>query len=252
MYKIPAKTLFVGKNLVFTPECHSTNSLALELSHKAGTPEGSVVVTDHQTAGRGQMGNTWNAEPNKNLTFSIILYPSFLPASDQFLLNVVSSLTLKNLLSNVHGLPVKIKWPNDIMVDDKKIAGILIENTLAGNLLKASVIGIGLNINQKEFPFPTATSLLKSTDRSFDKDEQLRLLLEEFETIYVMLRAGKGEKLRDDYIRSLYWINENHTFQSNSTPFEGVIDGVDDAGRLLVSTQSKKYAFNTKEVRYIH
>ena len=120
MYKIPANTLFTGKNLVFVPDCPSTNTLALEISQQSPVKEGTVVITDQQTAGKGQRGNTWEAEPRQNLTFSLILKPTFLAVNKQFYLNIVICLALKDYLRQKTSGPVHIKWPNDILVHQKK------------------------------------------------------------------------------------------------------------------------------------
>lgn len=131
-------------------ETTSTNNYLRGLVGKESLPEGSIVVTEYQTAGRGQVGNTWESEPGKNLMFSIILYPDFLPANRQFLISQIAALSVKETLdAYVDGITVK--WPNDIYWRDKKICGMLIENDLTGHSLYCSVIGIGININQREF-----------------------------------------------------------------------------------------------------
>ena len=149
MYKIPANTLFVGKNLVFVPDCPSTNTLALQITQQSPAKEGTLVITDNQTAGKGQRGNVWEAEPRQNLTFSLILKPGFLAVSKQFYLNVVICLALKDYLMEKISRTVYIKWPNDILVHEKKISGVLIENQLQGAHISNSIVGIGLNMNQK-------------------------------------------------------------------------------------------------------
>ena len=173
MYKIPANTLFIGKNLVFVPECPSTNTLALEISQQSPVKEGTVVITDSQTAGKGQRGNTWEARPELNLTFSVILKPGFLAINKQFYLNVLISLGLRDYLKEKTSVTAYIKWPNDILVHGKKISGILIENQLRGSLLLNSIAGIGLNLNQKEFGSRSATSLSLLTGNEFDRSEEL-------------------------------------------------------------------------------
>ena len=127
MYKIPATTLFLGKNLIFMPECHSTNDTLLLLCQKENLPEGTLVITSSQTAGRGQRGNVWEAQKDKNLTFSFLLKPSFLPVIKQFYLNIFVSLGISDFLTTISGEKVQIKWPNDILLQEKKVSGILIE-----------------------------------------------------------------------------------------------------------------------------
>jgi BirA family biotin operon repressor/biotin-[acetyl-CoA-carboxylase] ligase len=159
LYKIPANTLFIGQSLVFMPECHSTNDEALQLFKAGKGVEGSIVITSNQTAGRGQRTNTWESEPGKNLTFSILLTPHFLLAKDQFYLTVCISTALADYLKETFGETVKIKWPNDLIVQDKKVCGMLIENQLSGQQIQSCVVGIGLNVNQKKFDSEKASSM---------------------------------------------------------------------------------------------
>src|SRR5690349_7854438 len=150
----------MGHSVVFMPECHSTNDEASRLIESSShVVEGTVVITDSQTSGRGQRGNTWITEPGKNLTFSLLMKPTFLNAQDQFLLNKAFSLGLYDYLNATLQATVKIKWPNDMVVNDKKICGILIENQIQGQNIQNSIVGIGLNVNQENFSIPTATSM---------------------------------------------------------------------------------------------
>lgn len=250
MYKIPANTVFTGKNLVFVPECPSTNLLAIETSRKSAAVEGTVVITDCQTAGRGQRGNSWEAEPGLNLTFSLILKPGFLALYKQFLLNVVTSLALKDYLGD-KTTDTFIKWPNDILVHQKKISGILIENQVQGGLLLTSVVGIGFNLNQTAFRSPAATSLALVTGRQHDKNEELAGILGRLESRYLRLRSGDERRLVDEYLDGLYWRGQPHLFSSGGIRFEGTIEDVDDDGRLRVRTAQGLKAFGIKEIQYI-
>ncbi len=251
MHKIPANTLFMGKNLVFMPECHSTNSLALKLCQQSPlAAEGTVVITSNQTAGRGQRGNTWQSEPGKNLTFSIVLRPNFLSVSDLFYLNIFSSLAIHDYLSEKGCPSVFIKWPNDIYVRERKICGLLVENLLQGNELNGSVLCIGLNLNQERFDMDHATSLSIVLNRQVELQEELEILLAKIEFRYLQLRANKLTGLMEDYLRVMYWINEAHFFTSLDETFEGTICGVDQSGRLRVRIGDKEREFETKEIRY--
>ncbi len=251
MYKILANTLFLGKNVVFVPECHSTNTLLLELAQKTQQPEGTLVITQAQTKGRGQRGNGWEAEPGKNLTFSLLLKPNFLEAHAQFNLTIAVSLALTDFLS-AH-LPTRplIKWPNDILVQSKKITGILIENTLAGENIQQSVVGIGLNVNQQQFSIPTATSIQLETGQSHDLDTLLSELVICVESRYLQLRSGKINELRADYLNNLFWINEEQQFVSNGHAFKGTIEGVDERGKLAVRDRDQVMYFGLKEISFL-
>src|SRR3569832_312153 len=144
------KTLFIGQNAIYVKSLASTNSYASDLLRQIELSEGSLIYTFEQEKGRGQRGNSWESEPNKNLTLSLVLHPRFLHPFQQFLLTKITSLAVADLMAEVLAFANKshkihIKWPNDIYVDDKKIAGILIENYLRENTIQHSVIGVGIN-----------------------------------------------------------------------------------------------------------
>lgn len=218
---------------------------------KTGQPEGTLVITNHQTAGRGQRGNRWESQPGENLTFSVILNPSFLNVKDQFYLTIVTSLSLCDYLFERLKERPQIKWPNDIMVNDRKTCGILIENSLSGETIQTSILGIGLNVNQVVFTVPRATSMRLVSGREYDLNTELGHLLGHLEKRYLQLRAGNTRDLRDAYLRNLYWLKEPHRFESGAEKFSGSIEGVDHQGRLLVTTGTKLLAFDVKEIRFI-
>jgi BirA family biotin operon repressor/biotin-[acetyl-CoA-carboxylase] ligase len=252
LYKTPAKTLFLGKNIVFVPDCHSTNSFALNLCHDSSIHDGTVVITDCQTAGRGQRGNTWEAEPGKNLTFSIIIKPIFLSVREQFYLNIFTSLAVYDLLRDKTNAAISIKWPNDVLVDAKKISGILIENHIQGHQVSQSVIGIGLNVNQVNFSVNTATSFREIVNHDQDLSAILEDLLVCIEARYLQLRQQKLSSLKDQYLAAMYWRHEKHVFTSDGNLFEGVIMGIDNDGKLLIERSGKLQAFNIQEIGYVH
>ena len=251
MYKIPAKTLFMGKNLIFVPECPSTNTLALEISHQSAAHEGTVVITDRQTAGKGQRGNVWEAEPSKNLTFSLILTPKFPPVNKQFFLNVVISLALKDYLMDKSLHAIYIKWPNDILVHGKKISGILIQNLLQANAILYSIAGIGLNINQQQFSSPSTTSLSSLAGCALDLDTEFSQVLEHLEARYLQLREGNYDSLMNEYLAALFRRHEKHMFSTGEELFEGEIEDVDEWGKLRVQTEEGLRSFGIKEIAYV-
>jgi BirA family biotin operon repressor/biotin-[acetyl-CoA-carboxylase] ligase len=250
LYKIPANTLFIGKNVFFVPECHSTNSLALDFAQNRETPEGSVVITDHQTAGRGQRGNSWVTDAGKNLTLSVILKPGFLPVIEQFQLNVMTSLAVRDLVHAKVAGQVAIKWPNDVLVNGKKICGILIENQLQNSAISSSVVGIGLNINQENFTNPSATSLKIINDTSWELQPMFEGMMEFLEARYLQLR-NRSSAMREEYLDHLYWKGEMHTFNSGNSEFEGTIIGITTLGMLEVKTNTEVKTFDVKEIAYI-
>src|SRR5688572_5475237 len=193
----------MGKKLVFVPECPSTNTLALQITQQSPVKEGTLVITDHQTAGKGQRGNVWEAEAHQNLTFSLILKPGFLAINKQFFLNIVICLALKDYLKEKTPDLTYIKWPNDILVHEKKISGILIENQLQGPSILHSIAGIGLNINQRNFTAPSAISLAMLTGNRFELEEELPVVLGFIESRYLQLRQGNYDQLMNLYLGAL-------------------------------------------------
>jgi len=251
LYKIPANTLFVGKNLVFVPECHSTNTLAMELSQRGSALEGTVIITDNQRSGRGQRGNQWVSQPGKNLTFSLILKPSFLKPDQQFRLTIVMSLAITDYVQNKVQVPVKIKWPNDILVKDRKVCGILIENSLSGDSIQFAVAGIGLNLNQDSFPNLNATSIKNETNVDQILDKELPVLLEAIEVRYQQLREGKVSLLELDYLSKLYRKGELHAFSTLHGVINGIIEGVDPRGRLILQSSEGRRYYDLKEISFV-
>lgn len=233
------------------PTCHSTNDIALQMVRNTDTTEGTVIITDHQLQGRGQRGNEWLTRSGENITMSIILKPRFIQASNQYFLNMAVSQavhsTVKHFLKNQETL---IKWPNDILVDRKKIAGILIENGLSGRNLDYSVVGIGLNVNQSDFSLPSATSLKLASRDNINLNSVFEKLVENLEVSYLKLKANRFSELKADYLSSLIGYRTKLTFRSEYE-FEGVIEDVEDSGLLRVNIEGISKPFDFKEIEFI-
>ncbi|MBX0291043.1 biotin--[acetyl-CoA-carboxylase] ligase [Hymenobacter sp. HSC-4F20] len=247
------QTLFTGQQLVWLPECPSTNTEAQQLAVQNRATDGCCVITDKQTAGRGQRGNQWEAAPGENLTLSVVWRPTFLAATDQFLLSQAVALAVHDWLTTLLGPDpaLRVKWPNDIFFGSQKLGGILIENTLSGAKIQHSIVGIGLNINQQQFGVPTATSLSRLTNRVYMLPTLAARLLESLERRYLQLRAGKISQLRTEYLRVLYRFQEEHEYESAGQRFRGQIVGVDEAGRLAVASRGHLHYFDLKQIRYL-
>lgn len=238
----------MGKNLVFVPDCHSTNSLAMDLAQRTSSVEGTVVITDNQYSGRGQRGNLWISEPEKNLTFSVLLKPNVRP-DQQFILTQLIALGVADYVkTKTPG--VKIKWPNDILVNEKKVCGILIESSLAGARVQFVIVGIGLNINQTVFRNPRATSLKLETGKEYNLNQELNELLQLLEARYLRFREGNLAAIRADYHLQLYRVGERHLFAVGRTRFYGTIEAVDEFGRLQVLTDEGIRKFDLKEIAF--
>lgn len=244
-------TLFVGQQLHYLPVCESTNSEAQQLLIKNKATEGCTVLTSEQTKGRGQRGNTWEAEPGKNITLSVILSPVFLPVRQQFYLNMAVSLAVLDLLREYGATGAQVKWPNDLYIQDKKLGGILIENTINSYSLQHSIVGIGLNINQLDFEVDTATSLAAVTGNVTNLEHVTARLLELLEKRYLELRSARHAKLKYEYLQALYRYQEKHRFIVDGKRAEGCIVGVDEDGRLGVELDGELRFFGFKEITYI-
>lgn len=250
MYKILANTLFIGKKLVFVPECHSTNSVTLELSQKQDLPEGTIIITNHQFRGRGQQGNAWISEQGKNLTFSIVLKPTFLAIKDHFALNMVVSLGVRDFVHSKLPSKAFVKWPNDVLLDERKVCGILIENQIQGNGFTNSIAGIGLNVNQGGFHLNNAISLSMASGQKYELQGSLEELCGYIEKWYVTLRQKGVERVRESYLTTLFGLGQSRFFRSKEREFEGVINGVDDHGRLMIQENGNIHHFSNKEVQF--
>lgn len=244
-------TLFIGQQLFFLPVCESTNSETHQLLIKNKATEGCVVLTDEQTRGRGQRGNSWEAAPGKNITLSVILSPVFLAVRHQFYLNMAVSLAVLDLLREQGLTQAQVKWPNDVYFEDKKLGGILIENTVNSSTIQHSIVGIGLNINQVHFGINTATSLAAVLGTQMDVKRLATRLLELLEKRYLELRSGKLDKLKYEYLQSLYRYQEAHPFVVAGEQVTGCITGVDEDGRLAVEIDRELRYFAFKEITYI-
>ncbi len=251
------KTLFVGQNSIHVESVDSTNSYATELMRQIELSEGSVIYSFEQLNGRGQRGNQWESEPNKNVALSLVLYPGFVSAERQFLLTKISSLAVADLMAelledSINPKEIKIKWPNDIYVKGKKIAGILIENSLRESRIQSSIVGIGINVNQQSFTSGNAISLALLANNDFHLMKVLERLCEFFEAWYLQLKAGKIESVDNAYLEKFYKVNEWAQYQSSGDSFEGKITGVSKIGKLQVELRSNEVKeFDLKEISFI-
>ncbi|WP_455628487.1 biotin--[acetyl-CoA-carboxylase] ligase [Parabacteroides chinchillae] len=234
-------------------EASSTNHYLRGLLARGPLPEGSVVVTENQTAGRGQIGNVWESEPGKNLTFSLVLYPDCIPANRQFLISQIAALSVKETLEAYIG-DVTVKWPNDIYWKDKKICGMLIENDLSGHNMYCSVIGIGINVNQKVFRSnaPNPVSLWQIVGEETDKEAILNRFLHIFYNYYLWLLQEKQDEIRSLYRKSLYRGDGFFSFADEHGIFEASVYDIELTGHLILRLHNgdlRRYAF--KEVSYV-
>jgi len=240
--------------LIHLAETDSTNKFMQMISETEELPSGSIVLADFQTAGRGQIGNTWESESGKNLTFSILLHPEDIPANMPFVISAVVALSVKYTLEKY--IPdVTVKWPNDIYHEDKKIAGILIENTISQNKITQSIIGIGINVNQTAFNrnIPNAISMTQITGLTFD----LMTVLEDFQEMFAkqcaLLEPSEFDTIHNEYLHSIYRKSGYYKYCDANGTFEAVIYDIEPTGHLILERMDgtrSRYAF--KEVAYVN
>lgn len=249
MYKIPANLGFASNLVHYLPSCHSTNEVAAGLLAN-DLEEGTIIITDNQTDGKGQRGNGWVSAPNLNLTFSLILKPSFVAIAKQFLLTQVVSVSIAQVLQTYMAKQVKIKWPNDIYIGKEKIAGILIQNSVKGKEIENCIIGIGCNVNQLNFENLQATSIQKISGEPSDLNQVLTQLLESIYDNYTRLKLGLTKELEKEYLSILLGRNEVRSFIGHQK-FEGRIIGADPLGRLLIETSDGVKSFQNQEIKFV-
>lgn len=253
MHNFQPKTLFLGKNTVYLPSCHSTNDIAAEIIQTKRVFDGTIVITSDQTAGRGQRGNSWETLPNQNITVSMILKPDFLPVAQQFRLNIAVSLGIYDFLCKYLSDGLTIKWPNDVYVGNRKMGGVLIENTLSGSRIAYSVVGIGLNINQLSFANNKAISLRLASQHQddFEIEKLIEQLCECIEKYYLQLKNGHSEVQKKKYLERVFRINEWHQFTQNGERFFGKIVDVAETGHLMMEVGEEIKKFDFKEISFV-
>lgn len=249
-------TLFIGKVLLHQEELPSTNTYAQELIAKSKPIEGTVISTFRQPQGRGQVGSKWESEPDKNLTLSVILYPTFLPPLQNFALNKAIALAVRHFIAEL--LPdqsVTVKWPNDIYVGTRKICGILIQNSLNRHALASSIVGIGINVNQTIFSkdIPNPSSLQLENGKEYDLSSLIPRLCWHLEVMYLRLKSGHFAILDAEYLAHLYRYQAPTVFKRiNGTVFLGKISGISGSGQLMVThEEGGEEAFDLKEISIV-
>lgn len=228
----------------------STNDTAREKCYS----HGDVIVARRQTAGRGQRGNSWSSEEGSNLMLSVVLQPSFLEAGRQFLLLQCVALSVADMLA-LYGLDPRIKWTNDIYIGDRKIVGILMEQSLRGGFMERCVAGIGINVNQEAFDscLPNPTSMYMETGVKTDLRQALDRLCGALEERYRQLQAGRYEALAADYHRIMYRLGGLSQFVlPDGSRVSGTVRGVRPAGELVVEFEDGKTgAFLFGDIRFV-
>lgn len=233
---------------------HSTNTFLKDLSKNTILENFTVVVTENQTNGRGQQDSSWVSEPNKNLTFSVYLNDLNLNISAKKYLNYAVSLTIFTVLKQKNIPNLAIKWPNDIVSGNKKICGILIENSIQKNCIQNSIIGIGINVNQERFSesLKNVTSLKNLLDKDVDLDSLLDEICLELKNQLQFLSEKKYQVLEDNYLKVLYQIHKAMMFKkAENELFLGIIRGISETGNIIIELENEtKKEFGIKEISF--
>lgn len=242
----------IGIKLSHFPELDSTNEFAAKLLAKNKPNEGTVIITDNQVRGKGQYGRKWSSAPGKNLTLSVILYPN-IPAETQFDLNMMASLSVCAAIEQQSSIKAKVKWPNDIYVSNRKICGILIKNNLTGGMISQSIVGIGINVNQREFDpiLPNPTSLILQSGEMTELSDLREHLFEAMDLYYNMLKRDPVE-LRQKYSKILWRRTEQIKYKLEDDQLRsGVIEGIERDGRLIIRSHMGMNSYKLSELKIV-
>jgi BirA family transcriptional regulator, biotin operon repressor / biotin---[acetyl-CoA-carboxylase] ligase len=242
----------IGSTVILLPTCESTNTYLMDLSQKSPQQEGFLVRAFQQTAGRGQRGNSWESTPNLNLTLSFLAYPHFLALHEIFVLNMAIALGVHDFLCQyIAPNLVSIKYPNDLLIENKKIGGILIENAIKGEAIDRTVVGIGLNVNQTTFTHPRATSLSKINAQQYDLRLLQASLCTALENAYNRLENKDYQQIKADYLAKNFQFGELCTYYTpTGAPIEATITDIKGGEIILSTLDNKQHAYGIKEIAY--
>ena len=233
----------------------STNSYLRRLSTNEAVDDATVVVADYQTNGRGQMGTVWSSESYKNLTFSILKDVSWLDVDQNFFISIATSLAIVKTLDRFLIPKLHIKWPNDILSQDMKVCGVLIENVIKQNQLKDTIIGIGLNVNQTDFTgLPKASSLYVISGSVFSLDEIMLNLITDLNNYFTLLKQGGFQEMKAAYESLLFRKDKPSTFKdAEGFMFSGFIKSVTNSGNLQVLLEDQVLKeFDLKQIQLLY
>jgi len=248
--------IIIGKNIIRLQEVGSTNDYILkEIQNGSISGEGTMVVAESQINGKGLDKNLWESEARKNLTFSVLLKPVFIKAEQQFLLNKAISLGILDFVKSlIKDKNISIKWPNDIYIEDKKVGGILINNTICGNEFEYSVVGIGININQVEFlsDAPNPVSLRHYLIKDLNLKTNLNILCDFLNIRYWQLYQNDFEIIESEYLSALYRFNKVHSYNYEHNLIKAKISGISEFGKLqLQIDDGREIECDMKEIEFI-
>jgi BirA family transcriptional regulator, biotin operon repressor / biotin---[acetyl-CoA-carboxylase] ligase len=249
-------TGIIGRNLIFLPNVDSTNSYAMLLLKNVKPKEGTVIYAGSQTHGRGQRSKLWSSEPGRNLTMSVILFPSFLELKNQRFLYQISALACYDTIAaflKQGQFDIKIKWPNDILVNSKKVCGILIENNVIENKISSAVVGLGINVNQKSFDeHLNAVSLGLCCGCDIEPKEIMIAFCNALSQYYKLLKSGKTKQIQGQYQSLMFGLNEWREFSFYGKSSIMKVNGTAPSGLLLLEDlQGRVQEVDTHDLRWV-
>ena len=242
----------LGQKIIHLESVDSTNNYTAKLLSEGRIGHGTVILADEQTNGRGQRGTKWSSAASENLLFTLVLQPDNLSVSEQCVLTEITSVALVEFLRKF-GISAKVKWPNDILVNGEKIAGVLIENQLKGSFVSSSIVGIGLNVNQKSYELPRVTSIIQHIDQQFlNLNEVLLSFISSYSNCWDNYLQNGKQFIRSEYLKYLFQLNEKAFYEDVDGEFEGKIIGVSENGLLQIAKENEIRNYDLKEIKFIY
>lgn len=244
----------IGRKIIYKDTLQSTNNYVANKVLTGEIEHGSVILAGNQSNGKGQRESKWDSEPYKNISLSVFLSYANLSLSNLTTINQFVSIACCDFLREFHP-DFKIKWPNDIVFNNQKIGGILIESQIDKSKIKSSIIGIGINVNQEVFGDYNATSLKNICNKDFSIQDLVFLLIEKLNVRYEQFIQFQFSKLKKEYLSNLWLFQEKSKFKITQTgeTFEGEICDIDDNGNLIINNLNKneKISFRNKEIVFL-
>lgn len=244
----------IGRNVIELPAVDSTNTYLAKLLQTTSLNDGTAIMAQFQSAGRGQRGSAWESERGSNLLVSYVSFPASLKADEHFTFNQAMCLGVRDFIARHTSLPVMIKWPNDIMVGNGKISGLLIENSIRGSIIYQCIVGIGININQRRFGnySPQSVSLSLLNDKNFNLHECFQELSKSISKWYTIFTIGNKRMIKESYSEWLFRKGVPAIYETGGRRFKGTIQGTMPNGELvIVQEDGFEYIFKNKEVKFL-
>lgn len=240
----------IGRKIIFKESLDSTNNYAANLLKEGLLVDGTVIVSGEQTAGKGQRNAQWHAEPYKNIIFTCFVQYVNLSVDSQDAITHFVSLAIVDFLKEKNVL-AEIKWPNDILIGNSKISGVLIENQLKSHRCVSSIIGIGINVNQTTFGDWNATSMQSQTGIEYDIQTLVFSLIEKLQFRFQQIQALDFNTLKTEYLNLLWLKGQESDFEDQNGIFKGNIQGTDELGRLLIENNGALKSYELKEIKFL-